>query len=138
MGFVSKLNQGSNFWFEITLDQAHAELVQVRRAVIAVKADRALRVLVAEDNPVNQLLITAMLRRLGHQPLCVEDGQMAVDASAAGHFDCILMDMQMPNMNGITATRTIRQSGGPCADVPIFALTADASPSAGASMITPG
>ena len=128
MGFDSKREKGSNFWFEITLEQAHAEVVQVRRAVIAVKADRSLRVLVAEDNPVNQLLITAMLRRLGHRPLCVEDGQLAVDAAVGGRFDCILMDMQMPNMNGITATRTIRQSGGPCADVPIIALTADASP----------
>ena len=60
--------------------------------------------------------------------MCVDDGMKAVDAAFAGHFDCILMDMQMPVMDGITATRTIRQSTGPCANVPIIVLTADASP----------
>ena len=127
LAFDSKPGQGSSFWFELTLDEAQTVPVRSRPARI-VKPVRTLRVLVAEDNPVNQLLITALLRRQGHQPLCVDDGLKAVEAAAADSYDCILMDMQMPNMDGITATRTIRQSGGPCADIPIIALTADASP----------
>ena len=127
LGFDSTPGKGSNFWFELALDQAQTVPARVRRTPM-VRPTRSLNVLVAEDNPVNQLLITALLRRLGHQPMCVEDGLKAVEAATACGFDCILMDMQMPNMDGITATRTIRQSGGPCADVPIIALTADASP----------
>ncbi len=127
LGFDSKPGKGSSFWFELALDEA--QTVPARsRPTRMVKPARALDVLVAEDNPVNQLLVTALLRRLGHQPHCVDDGLKAVEAAGMRAYDCILMDMQMPNMDGITATRTIRQSGGPCADIPIIALTADASP----------
>ena len=112
----------------MTLDEALCEPVRARPTRAAALAVRPLKLLVAEDNPVNQLLITALLRRQGHLTTCVNDGLSAVDAACADRFDCILMDMQMPVMDGITATRTIRQSSGPCADVPIIALTADASP----------
>lgn len=128
LGFDSEPGRGSTFWFELLLDEATSEPVRARPAHRALKAARPLKVLVAEDNPVNQLLVTALLRRQGHVATCVEDGLKAVDAALAEAFDCILMDMQMPVMDGITATRTIRQSTGPCADVPIIALTADASP----------
>ncbi|MEO7814876.1 MAG: PAS domain S-box protein [Sphingomicrobium sp.] len=128
IGLTSKPGSGSTFWFELELDEATAEPVRARPMRVAIKPARALQVLVAEDNPVNQLLVSALLRRQGHVPTCVDDGLKAVDAAIAGHFDCILMDMQMPVMDGITATRTIRQSTGPCANVPIIALTADASP----------
>ena len=127
LGFDSKPGKGSSFWFELALDEAQSVPKRTRPAR-TIKAARALDVLVAEDNPVNQLLITALLRRLGHQPFCVEDGLKAVEAAGERGYDCILMDMQMPNMDGITATRAIRQSLGPCADIPIIALTADASP----------
>ena len=128
MGVESRLKQGSTFWFELALDQASGEPLRARPALASAAPARPLKVLVAEDNPVNQLLITAVLRRQGHVAACVDDGMKAVDAASADFFDCILMDMQMPVMDGITATRTIRQSTGPCADVPIIALTADASP----------
>ncbi len=127
MGFDSFPGRGSNFWFEIALDQAQT-VPRRARPTRTITSARSLDVLVAEDNPVNRLLITAILRRLGHQPFCVEDGLKAVEAASVRHYDCILMDMQMPNMDGITATRTIRQSDGPCAEIPIIALTADSSP----------
>ena len=88
---------------------------------------RRLDVLVAEDNPVNQMLLSAILRRQGHHPTCVGNGREAVAAAAARSYDCILMDMQMPEMDGPDATRAIR-ARGPNADTPIIAITADASP----------
>ena len=87
-----------------------------------------LRILVAEDNPVNRLLIGTRLRRMGHRVTMVEDGRKAVDAVREGDFDVVLMDMQMPELDGAGATREIRRMAGPEAHVPIVALTADALP----------
>jgi CheY-like chemotaxis protein len=88
---------------------------------------RALHVLVAEDNPVNRTLVTKLLQKRGHRITAVEDGRAAVEASRDTRFDAILMDLQMPEMNGLEATRAIRSRemsrGG---HVPIIALTAHA------------
>ena len=91
-------------------------------------AERALHVLVAEDNAVNQLLLTSMLQRMGHTATCVENGRLAVEAAANGHFDIVLMDMQMPEKDGPTATRLIRRMEGEAGRVPIVGLTADTVP----------
>jgi two-component system, sensor histidine kinase and response regulator len=88
---------------------------------------RSLRVLVAEDNVVNQKLAMAMLERLGHRAVLAADGQQAVTAYEQENFDVVLMDMQMPELDGLQATRAIREietlRGG---HVPIIALTANA------------
>ncbi|MEO5972089.1 MAG: response regulator, partial [Sphingomicrobium sp.] len=126
----SKRGRGSTFWFELGLAEAKDAALPAPRgdgASEPAAADRALRVLVAEDNAISQMVIGALLRRLGHQPTCVANGRLAVDVAMTEPFDCILMDMQMPQMDGIAATRAIRSSGGPCASAPIVALTADAS-----------
>jgi len=86
---------------------------------------RTLRVLVAEDNKVNQLLIRKMLKHYGHEVELVGNGQLAVDKIQAGLYDMVLMDLQMPVMDGLTATKAIRKLGGKVGDIPIFALTAD-------------
>eukprot|EP00271_Cylindrocystis_brebissonii_P010191 TRINITY_DN26300_c0_g1_i1.p1 TRINITY_DN26300_c0_g1~~TRINITY_DN26300_c0_g1_i1.p1 ORF type:complete len:1584 (+),score=282.14 TRINITY_DN26300_c0_g1_i1:688-5439(+) len=91
----------------------------------AVKDSSGLLVLVAEDNSVNQMLIRKMLRHYGHQVECVGNGQLAVDALQWKSYDMILMDLQMPVMDGLTATRTIRNLDSPAARMPIYALTAD-------------
>ncbi|MDP3676355.1 MAG: MASE1 domain-containing protein [Novosphingobium sp.] len=88
---------------------------------------RPLSILLAEDNPVNRLLVTTLVRRMGHVIEAVENGLLAVEAASARRYDVILMDMQMPEMDGITATRTIRATERG-AKLPIIALTADASP----------
>ncbi len=81
------------------------------------------RVLVAEDNPSNQKLVSILLQKMGFQVTLVEDGQAALEKIAAEPFDLILMDMQMPILNGYDATRKLRESG---CKLPIIALTANA------------
>jgi PAS domain S-box-containing protein len=88
---------------------------------------RALDILLAEDNVVNQLLVTALLKRMGHRITCAADGEAAVDCAAGRRFDLILMDMQMPRRDGLSATGAIRAGAGLNAATPIIALTADAA-----------
>jgi CheY-like chemotaxis protein/HPt (histidine-containing phosphotransfer) domain-containing protein len=88
---------------------------------------RRLRILVAEDNPTNQKLVVTLLAQRGHRVVTASTGRQAVDQSAAGAFDLILMDVQMPEMDGLEATMTIRErerEGG--GHVPIVAMTAHA------------
>jgi len=96
-------------------------------AVQPTRAARQLRVLVAEDNPVNQKLAAHLLRRRGHDPVLVGNGREAVDAVAAEAFDLVLMDLQMPEMDGFEATAAIRKRDANLGTrMPIVALTAHA------------
>jgi len=85
-----------------------------------------LHVLVAEDNPVNQRVARGLLEKRGHRVTVVPDGARAVTAVAAGGIDVVLMDLHMPELDGIAATRAIRALDGPAAMVPIVAATAGA------------
>lgn len=83
------------------------------------------RILVAEDNPVNQKYLSLMLARMGYQAKFCDNGQKALEAAVEAEFDLILMDIHMPVMDGLSATRAIRALAWPKSQIPIIALTAD-------------
>jgi CheY-like chemotaxis protein/HPt (histidine-containing phosphotransfer) domain-containing protein len=100
---------------------------RAKRSQRTERAAKALRVLVAEDNPTNQKLVSALLEQRGHHVTIVNNGRRAVERAAAERFDVILMDVQMPEMGGLEATAAIReQERGTGGHVPIVALTARA------------
>ncbi|MBL4595161.1 MAG: PAS domain S-box protein [Robiginitomaculum sp.] len=118
IGVFSTPNKGSTFWFELPIQQAQPPASQPDNA-----DDEAscFNILVAEDNPANQLLIRTLLEKLGHTITIVENGQLAIDAASSQVFDLVFMDMQMPVMDGYTAAKALRNLGN---QVPIIALTA--------------
>ena len=133
IGVVSRPGQGSRFWFTVSLPLAEAGQPAVAvgaaapapAAPVAPPPAKRLRILVAEDNRVNRMLVRAMLIKLGHVVEVAENGRLALAAVAAGAFDIVLMDMQMPEMDGEEATRAIRALPSPRDRTPVLALTAD-------------
>ncbi len=133
IGATSEPEKGTVFTVDLPLPRVGDE-VERPTAPAPVPAARAeverpeIRVLAAEDNSVNQLVLKTLLAQAGIEPFIVDNGRKAVDAWEGGHWDIILMDVQMPEMDGPTATRMIREkeaaSGRP--RTPIIALTANA------------
>jgi len=129
---VSREGHGSTFLVELPLEKLETQAAARPAAIVPAApqpdlAAEALRVLAAEDNKVNQLVLRTLLNQAGIDPTIVGDGKAALEAWEMGAWDVILMDVQMPVMDGLTATRLIRQREAQTgrAPTPIIALTAN-------------
>ncbi|MES2265565.1 MAG: response regulator [Bacteroidota bacterium] len=137
MHVSSKVNKGSEFSFnmefpvatEVALPKEKTADLQQRSQTIeqAMEQSSNLRILIAEDNPVNVMLMKKLFSKWRIVPTIAENGERAVEIMQYGNFDVVLMDLQMPVMNGFDASKEIRKMTDPAkANVPIIALTASA------------
>lgn len=131
--------RGSVFSFSIILDASSDSIARgdsdEDAPVVA-----PLRILVAEDNAINQMVVKGLLEQDGHSVTIADNGQIVLDLvhQQNGQFDAILMDIQMPVMDGIEATRILREADNPAAKLPIIALTANAFTNQQEEFITAG
>jgi PAS domain S-box-containing protein len=131
IGAVSNEGQGSTFWFEIPMATGtklspDAQKAKEAQTTISAALEGA-RVLVAEDNPINQKVATKYLEKLGIHSDIAANGKEVLELLAKFHYDLILMDCQMPEMDGYEATQVIRKGAFEAfKDIPIVAMTANA------------
>jgi signal transduction histidine kinase/FixJ family two-component response regulator len=117
---------GSTFFFVVKFPRATREDTRMEEAQERETIKRRLRVLVADDNAINRMVTERMLQRGGHTVALAENGLQAMEMALAGRFDLVLMDVQMPEMDGLAATVAIRRAETTARRTPIVGLTAHA------------
>jgi len=133
IGVDSKTGEGSTFWFSVRMQQGSAREIPATGAVppaptfeqLLQREHSGARILLAEDEPINQEVALCLLEDTGLQVDVVSDGQSALEQARSNPYALILMDMQMPRLNGVDAARAIR-AGSLNRDTPILAMTANA------------
>ena len=159
LGLRSEVGVGSTFWFELDLQRevAQPEVASVHSQIgvdaaqlvgqvedaAAVEPNNtrdagAYHILVAEDNPINRAVIQKMLERAGHLCHLVDNGEEALDMMELQHFDAVIVDMNMPVMNGIEATRALRVLETPGCHMPVIMLSADVTADTKADALAAG
>jgi PAS domain S-box-containing protein len=126
IGVASRLGEGSTFWIEVPLAPAERAIRPPAARPVTIERSRPLRVLLADDNVINQKIVEAVLTLDGHKVDIVEDGEAAVDAVRSRSYDVVLMDIQMPLLDGREATKRIRSLPAPKSGIHVIALTAHA------------
>lgn len=127
IGVDSIPGQGSTFWFELPVREAQLSEAPALRALDNQVDLPVLNILLVEDDVVNQTVAAGFLRHLGQHVTIAGDGAQALKLFEAADFDLVLMDMQMPRMDGVESTRRMRMIADKPADLPIIAMTANAS-----------
>ncbi len=132
IGVISKIGKGSTFWFTVVFEIGTKKSVEAgsgRKKSIDEEKLRKLRILLAEDNLINQRVATVNLNKMGHKVDVAENGKEAVDMFRDNLYDVVLMDIMMPVMDGIEATKQIKSIQGDQAikkGIPVIAMTANA------------
>ena len=122
----SEPGKGSVFTFSMEVDVRAWHAAQVQAPVTAETEGQPIRVLVVEDHPVNRMIVEAWLASAGHVAVAAENGQIGLEMAQAQAFDLILMDVNMPVMDGLTATQKLRAEPGPNQETPVVVLSASA------------
>ncbi|CAN7328862.1 response regulator [Phenylobacterium sp. LjRoot225] len=136
IGVESELGKGARFFFEIPASPSVASNVEDRPVIPMVRSEA--RVLVADDHAMNRELVRAVLDPVVGEVREVTNGLDAVAAASHTRFDLILMDLRMPELDGLGAMRAIREGGGPNANVPILAFSAGIDASSAAARLQAG
>lgn len=126
IGVNSTEGQGSTFWFTIPLHPSQGPLGEKHINIVPFATDYSARILLVEDNPTNQMIARAFLQKGGHFVDTANNGLEAVAAVKKAHYDLVLMDISMPEMDGLEATKIIRNLDARFKDLPIIAMTAHA------------